>query len=142
MLGRKDYTREELDGARKALTAQLAAYQALAGAVRVSGDGKTGQALAAFEPHFTEAVLMELDRRFVHRLRGTTGKDGNPLNETELMVESLLDHDGVLHTGNVVRYVPEESVTGLKPGDRVRLDLDDVERLVEAFLAGIEAKFV
>jgi hypothetical protein len=142
MLGRKDYTREEIDGARRTLTRQLTAYTKLTKAVAATGDAGAMGAMETFEPHFCEAMLLELDRRFVHRLRGSTGKDGNPLNETELLVESLLNNDGELRTGNVVKYVPQDSVTGLKPGDAVRLDLRDVERLVEGFLADIEAKFL
>ena len=142
MLGRKDYTREEVDGAQKRLTRQLTAYKKLAEAVGATGDPGAVEAMETFEPHFCEAMLMELDRRFVHRLRGSTGKDGNPLNETELLVESLLNNDGELRTGNVVTYVPEDSVTGLEPGEAVRLDVGDVERLVEGFLADIEAKFL
>jgi hypothetical protein len=86
--------------------------------------------------------VLVLDRYFVHRLRTVTGKDPNPLNEVELLTESLLNNDGVLRTGNVVRWVPEQSVLGLRAGDRIRLTADDFERLSTAFLAELERRFV
>ena len=36
------------------------------------------QALEAFEPILFTNMIFVLDRYFVHRLRQTTGKDGNP----------------------------------------------------------------
>jgi hypothetical protein len=33
-------------------------------------------------------------------------------------------------------------VTGLEPGERIRLSADEFERLAGAFLADLEAKFV
>ena len=45
MLGRKDYTREELDNARAGIDCQLAAYRALVSAV--SGAKDNGKALTA-----------------------------------------------------------------------------------------------
>jgi hypothetical protein len=123
MLGRKTFTQEELDAARKAVAEQIAAY-----------DG--GEA-AIFN-----GLLLGLDRRFVHRLRSVTGKDANPLNEVELLVESLMNNDGALRTGTVVKYVPADTVLGLEPGDRIELNADQFERVSKAFLDEIEAKYV
>jgi hypothetical protein len=47
----------------------------------------------------------------------------------------------VLGRNAVLRYDPEHSVTGLAPGAPVQLDIDAVERLVEAFFDDLEAKF-
>src|SRR5881275_892958 len=98
MLGRKSYTQDEVAAAKAAVAEQLAT---------VDGD----------DPAIFNGLLLALDRRFVHRLRSVTGKAGTPLNETELLVESLMNNGGVLRGNNVVKYAPEESVLGLELGD-------------------------
>src|SRR4051794_10696858 len=114
MLGRKTFTHEELGAARAAVA----------------------------DPHRFNDLLLALDRRFVHRVRMVSGKDSNPLNEVELLVDSLMNNDGVLRVGTVIKYVPEETVLGLSEGDRIELDAEQFQRLADAFLAEIEAKFV
>lgn len=61
-------------------------------------------------------------RYFVHRLRLVTGKDGNPLNEVELL--------------------PEESVAKIDFGDRIKLDVASFERLAKAFFVDVKGKFL
>ena len=135
MLGRNSYTREELDTARAALDRQLAAYRTLAETADTA-------ALADFEPLFFDNMTLVLDRLFVHRIRSTSGKDGNPLNEVELLTESLMGNDGVFRGNNVIKYVPEKSVVGLNPGDRIRLTAEQFEHLCRAFLVELERRFV
>ncbi len=143
MLGRKDYTKEELDHAKTAVEQQIAAYQKLAKAIKsATSDSKVTAALEAFEPLFCNNTTLVLDRYFVHRLRTVTGKDGNPLNEVELLAESLMNNDGVLRGNNVIKFVPDKSVLGLRVGDRISLSTAQFERLADAFLAEIESKFV
>lgn len=132
MLARKDFTREELDTARAGVDERLAAYRRLEG----------GDALDAFEPLFCHSLLLALDRPFVHRVRMVTGKGGTPLNEVELLVDSLMDNGGVLRTNTVIDYVPARSVLGLEPGQEIRLDVESFERLANAFFAELEAKYV
>ena len=141
MLGRKDFSPQELAAARAAVDEQLRAYRALADAVARVDDPTATAALEALEPVLFTGLTVALDRYFVHRIRAVSGKDGNPLNEVELLVESLMNNDGVLRGNTVVKYVPEESVTQLKPGDRVVLTRAQFERLAKAFLAEIEARF-
>ena len=142
MLGRKDYTREELGHARDSISATTAAYRKLADAVQATSDPKAKAALADLEPVLFANMVLTLDRCFVHRLRAVTGKDGNPLNEVELLTESLMNNDGVLRGNNVIKYVPAESVLGLEPGEHIRLSAAQFERLADAFLAEVEKKFV
>jgi hypothetical protein len=143
MLGRKDYTYEELDHAKTAIDQQLAAYKKLVKAIdSATSDPKVTSALEAFEPLFFNNMTLVLDRYFVHRLRTVTGKDGNPLNEVELMSDSLINNDGVLRGNRVITLVPDQSVSKLNIGDRIRLSAPQFERLSKAFLTEIQAKFL
>ena len=139
MLGRKTFTQEELDGCRAALDEQLGAYTRLAEA---AGQNGGAAALADFDrPFFTNLVLV-LDRWFVHRIRAVSGKDGNPLNEVELIADGLMLHDGTLPASTVIKHAPDRSVLGLEAGDRIALTADEFERLSAAFLAEIDKRFV
>jgi hypothetical protein len=143
MLGRKDYTPEELDAATTAVGDTLAAYRTLVDAVhRATGDPDVAAAFDAFEPLLFNELTLALDRRFVHRLRVVTGKDGNPLNELELMTESLMNNDGVLRGNNVIKLKPDETVLKVQPGERIAVSAAQFERLSNAVLAEIRAKFV
>jgi hypothetical protein len=142
MLGRKTYTPEELDHATTAIDRQLAAYKKLVKAVDATSDPDARAALDTLEPLLFNNMTLVLDRYFVHRLRITAGKDGNPLNEVELMSDSLMNNDGVLRGNNVIKLVPDESVLKLELGDRIKLSAAQFERLSKAFLAEIEAKFL
>jgi hypothetical protein len=141
MLGRKDYTREELDNARTAVNTQIAAYKQLTKVGdSAPADSEVASALEAFEPLFFNNMILVLDRYFVYRLRMVTGKDGNPLNEVELLTDSLMNNGGVLRGNKVVKLVPEESVTKLNIGDRILLSEAQFEQLAAAFFTEIERK--
>ena len=141
MLGRKTYTQAEYDHAKKAVDQQLAAYKKLVKAVDATGDPKVTAALESFEPLFLNNMTMVLDRYFVHRIRPVTGKDGNPLNEVELMTESLLD-DGVFRANKVIKLDPDESVAKIEFGDKIAMNVAQFERLAKAFFAELEARFL
>ena len=141
MLGRKDYTQEELDNATKFVRQQLAAYKKLAKAADASKDPKVARALDAFEPLFFNNMVMVLDRYFVHRIRAVSGKDTNPLTEVELLTESLLEGDK-LRTNNVIKFVPDESVLKLNDGDRIVIDTGLFESLADAYFEELDTKFV
>jgi hypothetical protein len=142
MLGRKDYTQDELDRAKGAVRQQLAAYRKLAKALDGAADPKAAAALEALEPVLFTNMVLVLDRHFVHRLRMVTGKDGNALNEVELLSDALLANGGELRGNNVIKYVPDESVLKLEVGERVSLGASGFERLSTAFFAEIESRFV
>lgn len=135
MLGRNSYTREELDNARISVDRQLAAYRALAATL-------DDAALEEFEPLFFNNMTLVLDRLFVHRIRSVSGKDGNPLNEVELLTESLMNNDGVFKGNNVIKYVPEKAAVGLAIGDRIRLNAEQFDQLYRAYLDELERRFV
>jgi hypothetical protein len=143
MLGRKSYTQEELDHAKTAIDQQLAAYKTLVKAIDgATSDPNVASALEDFEPLFFNNMTLVLDRYFVHRLRIVTGKDGNPLNEVELLSDSLMSNDGILRGNNVIKLVPDQSVLKLHVGDRISVGAAQFGRLSKAFFAEIEARFV
>jgi hypothetical protein len=143
MLGRKDYTREELDHASRAVREPLAAYRKLLRALNGGGsDPQVTAALEALEPLLFNNMTLVLDRYFVHRLRMVTGKDGNPINELELLADSLMNNGGELRGNNVIKYEPTDSVLKLEPGDPIRIDAAQFERLSKAVLAELDSKFV
>jgi len=141
MLGRKNYEPAELATAKATIDKPLASYRKLSKAVSASGDPTAAQALEELEPRFFNALLLALDRPFVHRLRMVTGKDGNALNEVELLVDSVMA-GGEFRGNNVIRYVSAEAVVGLEPGGRVALNQVEFERLYKTFLGEIESKFL
>jgi len=142
MLGRKDYTREELDHAKAQIQAQITTYDAMVAAATPAKPSKDQLAArVAFEAVFFNNLLLALDRPFVHRVRGVTGKDGNALNEVEVICESLMTNAGVLQPITVLKVTPETSVLGLVFGESVHLTEDQFVCLSGAFFADLEAKF-
>ncbi|EWT02334.1 hypothetical protein N865_06015 [Intrasporangium oryzae NRRL B-24470] len=143
MLGRKDYSPDEVATAKAAVATQVAAYRTLAHAVDAApSDAGVSSALEELEPVLFTNMVLALDRFFVHRVRMVAGKDGNPLNEVELLAESIIGNEGVLESLSPIRYVPAESTLGLEVGDRIRLSADQFERLADAFFAELERRFV
>jgi len=143
MLGRKEYTQEELDRAKSAVNRLQTAYRKLVEALDGAGkDQRVAAALAVFEPLLFNDMTLVLDRYFVHRLRSATGKDSNPLNEVELLSDSLIDNAGQLRGNSVIKYKPDESVLKLELGEPIRLSAAEFERLSNAFFAELQAKFV
>jgi hypothetical protein len=138
MLGRKTYEPEELAQARKAIDDELKAYKKLAKAA--AGDDAAA-ALTAFEPQFVNGLIMTLDRFFIHRVRPVVGKDPNPLNEVEVLTESLLSGT-TLKTNKVIKWVPDQMVLGLEDGDPISLTVAQFEELAKAFFAELEARFL
>ncbi len=138
MLGRKDFTRDEIDRAKAVIDQQLATYRALAAATS-GGDAEKAQ--AAFEPAFFDNLVLTLDRFFVHRVRAVSGKDANPVNEVEVLVESLLVGD-TLRTNKVIKWVPEDTVLGLADGDPIALTEAQFSALADAFFAELESRFL
>jgi len=143
MQGRTNYTQEELDHCRTAVDQQLAAYNELVKAVAsAAADKKISSALTAFEAPFFNNMTLVLDRYFVHRLRTVTGKDGNPLNEVEMLCDSLMNNEGILRGTNVINFIPGQSVLKLDIGDPISLTAEQFGRLSAAFFTEIERKFL
>jgi hypothetical protein len=145
MLGRKNYTPDEIDQGKAALDQQVAAYKKLAKAVpSATTDKKVGSAFEAFEALFFNNLTLVLDRYFVHRLSGANyeGKDGNPLNEVRIICDSLMNNNGILRADKQINLTPERSVVKLHVGDPISLTEADFERLSAAFFAELERRFL
>jgi hypothetical protein len=143
MLGRKSYTREEFDHCKGAIDQQLAAYKTLVKAIgSATADNQVNASIDAFEKLFFNNMILVLDRPFVHRVRMVTGKDGNPLNEVEMLADSLMSNEGILRDSNVIKLIPDQSVTKLQIGDPIKLSEEQFERLTAAFFSELERKFL
>lgn len=143
MPGGRSYTRDELEHARAAIGHQVAAYRELDAAV--TGDTPDAvelTALEAFAPLFFNHLTLALDRYFVDRSRMVTGEDARALNELERLVDSLLNNGGVLRADGAIEFRADESILGLRIGDRIRLTAAQFERLATACFEEIEAKYV
>lgn len=132
MLGRRTYTEEELSAARTWFDGAIRAYRALY--TDASGRG------AELEHHYAEALVLSLDRWFVHRLRAVEGDATNPLTELRLVAESILT-GGTLTEVAGIRYDPAQAVLARALGAPVRLTVTDAETLADAAFVELEAKF-
>ena len=143
MLGRNSYSREEFEHARSSLDTQVSAYADLVKRLSAQApDTKVESSLTAFEGLFFNNLLLVLDRYFVHRIRSVAGKGGSPLNEVELICESLMNNNGIFRASNVIRYIPDDSVVRLNIGDQIRLSVGEFERLSSTFFDELERKFL
>lgn len=141
MLGRKTYTQAEFDHAELAVAEQVAAYDKLVRAVEVSADPRATASLATFEPLFFNNMVLVLDRFFVHRVRLVAGKDGNALNEVELVAEGLMA-DGLMPDSTVIKLVPAQSVLQLQVGQPITLGAEQFAALAKAFFAELHSRFL
>jgi len=143
MLGRKDYTREELDHGKAAVEQELTAYRQLVAAIAgATPGGNLGSSLAHFEARFFNGLVLVLDRYDVHRLRMVTGKDANPLNEVEMLADSHMNNEGVLRGSNAIKWIPDQTVLKLRIGQPIRLTAAAFERLSAAFFTELERRFL
>ena len=141
MLGMKKYPKDYIAACRARVEADIRAYR--------SQVGKTPS--KEFEARFFNDQVLLLDYMFVHRLTGSEGKDGNPLNEVRVLCNSLLLNHGKVQVDRLpgwpnsassgMTLPPEKSVLKLKAGDEVRLSEADFVRLSKAFFAELEKRF-
>jgi hypothetical protein len=142
VLGRENYTKEEIDTGRAMVEADLRAYRRLPDAAKTK----------EFEAVFFNRAVQLLDYMFVHRLRAVEGKDGNPLIEVRVLCNSILLNEGKLQVGTPpewpmsagrsLKLLPEKSVLKLKVGDVVKLSEADFVRLSKAFFTALEEKYL
>jgi hypothetical protein len=136
MLGVSKYSPEYVAATRKAIDAQVKAYDQVA-----KPANGAGPALESFEHVFFNNMVLVLDHHFMHRLRTGEGKDGNPMNETRVIANSLMENDGRLLADKQIKLKADTSVLGYEVGDEIKLSKTDFQKLAKGFLAGIEEKF-
>jgi len=141
MLGMKKYPKDYIAACRVRVEADLRVYRS-----------QVGKAPSEeFEARFFNDQVLLLDYMFVHRLTGSEGKDGNPLNEVRVLCNSLLLNHGKVQVDRLpgwpnsassgMTLPPEKSVLKLKAGDEVRLSEADFVRLSKVFFAELEKRF-
>lgn len=133
MLSCKSYPTDHVDRARHSFGRDLTRWREAA--------AEAPDALADLEVAYFGNLLVALDAWFVHRMRGQEGKDGNPLNEVRLVVESIVDHDGTFTTDPKIKLDAAASILGLDDGDRIAVTADDFARVLPAFLDEITKRF-
>ncbi|WP_285041090.1 hypothetical protein [Plantibacter sp. LMC-P-059a] len=136
MLGRKTFEQREVDQAKAMIAALIAGRATLAEA------GADPAAVAVVDPEFFTGLTLVLDRPFVHRVRSVLGRGPGALNELELIVASIIEHERVFTVGTVLTYAVEGSFTGLVPGETIRLGAEQFERLAVGVFAELEELFV
>jgi uncharacterized protein (UPF0548 family) len=86
-------------------------------------------------------LVPALDRWFSIRNPKLEGRDGNPINEVRAIAESVTEHGSVMVIPKGIKLNEETAVLGFLDGEEITLDGDAFERLFDAFLAEVEAKF-
>ncbi|GAA3213688.1 hypothetical protein [Microbacterium terregens] len=132
MLGRRTYTDDEVAAARSWFAAAVHAYRGL----YADGSGRG----ADLEHRYAEALVLSLDRWFVHRLRAVEGNTTNPLTELGLLAESILA-GGTLTAAKGIRYDPAHAVLGRALGAPVLISVTDAENLADAVFAELGRTF-
>lgn len=86
-------------------------------------------------------LVVALEHWFAQRIPKIEGRDGNPLNEVRAIADSVIEHGAVMTVQRGIKLRPEASVLGFEEGEEISLDGDAFERLFDAFLAEVEAKY-
>jgi hypothetical protein len=61
-------------------------------------------AIASFEPHFFNNMVLALDSYFVHRARAIEKKDDNPLNKVRMLCNSMMNNNGMMCIDKTIKY--------------------------------------
>jgi hypothetical protein len=138
-------SQEYIDACRRQIDAQVAAYRILVAAgADLHGSSRTqfDAAIHAFEPVFFTNLVLVLENYFVHRSRTIEKKDGNPLNEVRVLATSMMSNSGRLPADKSIRLDPATSILKFRVGDEIAVGEEDFGRLITAFFAELESKFL
>jgi hypothetical protein len=98
--------------------------------------------LEDFERVFDNNLALVLDRLGVRRLRKVMGKDRYPLNEVELIRDSLTNNYRIMRGNNGIRVVPGQSVGKIKICEKIHLSTGEFKRQAVGFFVELERKFL
>ncbi len=70
------------------------------------------------------------------------GKDRYPLNEVELICESLTNNYGIMRGYNGITVILGLSVAKIKIGEKNHLTTGEFKRLVAGYIVKLERKFI
>ena len=134
MLARTSYDPSQIATARAAFAEMVEGWRSIAAR-------SEARARAAAEAQVFAQMLVALEGWFVHRARAQEGKDGNVLNEVRLLALGVTENGGRFPEPGAVRWRHEQSLTGLRPGDPIRMTEALFSKLAEAFLAAMAERF-
>lgn len=131
------YSRHYVDATRARVEAQVASFRGFAAAATTPD---AAVAVEAWAPIYFASLVVGLDHAFVHR--GRAGGDGaDVLDEVRLIATAIEAHDAVMTVDPAIGYDPARAVLGLRPGAPIELDDVAFERLADAYLSEIAARF-
>jgi len=145
MLSVNNYSQDYINECRSRTAARVSSYLNLIAAARKQtpeDDNDLENAIKDFEPHFFNNMILSLDNCFAHRARAKELKDGNPLNEVRMLVNSIISNKEILAADKTIKYNPDKSVVKYKIGDEIKLHESDFVQLASAFFAEIENKYL
>jgi hypothetical protein len=145
MLSRNSYDQQYIDDTRAKIESQVAAFKKVVNAAMELPDEcevKLDAAMQAFESVFFNNMVLVLDNYFVHRSRTIEKKDGNPLNEVRVLVNSLTNNDGLVVFDKSIKLDPSKSVLRYQTGDEIKVNEKSFARLAAAFFTEIEKRFL
>ena len=99
-------------------------------------------AIEAFATNFFNHMVLVLDNYFCHRSRTLEMKDGNPLNETRMLRDSIISNNNKMCADRTIKYDPAKSVLKHEIGDTIKLNEESFTSLFKAFFAEIENKYL
>lgn len=133
MLARTSYDPSQIATCRAAFAEMMDSWRTVAAR-------SEAKARAAAEDSVFAQMVVALEGWFVHRQRSLEGKDGNALNEVRLIALGVTQ-GGRFPEDMSIKWRPEASVSGLRPGDLIVMTEALFAKLVDAFLAAIAARF-
>ena len=134
MLARTSYDPSQIATCRTVFAEMLESWRRLA--------ARTGAAARAeAEVRVFNQMVVALDGWFVHRQRSLEGREGDALHEVRLLALGITTHRGIFPQEGATHWQAETSISGLAPGDAIRIGEALFTRLCDAFLEAMTARF-